>query len=170
MTSLTAWTDMMDQFLNELICTFPEENAMKKYKTAYELVKKSNPRKCIESFMSSTAQYQEQIMSKDESLLTNENIKNGLLKDLNIKTHWNDDLSANTKDAIWQYLQTLHILGTTITMIPQEALSMIETVATDCAANMQNGGQFNPSALSGLFSSLGNMMGASGNGGLLEKN
>jgi hypothetical protein len=83
------------------------------------------------------------------------------LKEINIKKHWTADLSENTKDAIWQYLQTLYILGTTITMIPPEALDMIENVATDCATNIQNGGQLDPSALTGLFSSLGGMLGGS---------
>jgi hypothetical protein len=77
---------------------------------------------------------------------------------------WSDDLSGNTKDAIWQYIQTLYLLGTTITSIPQETLSAIEDVANKCALSMQNGdGTFDEkmlmSGMSGLISSLGGMMG-----------
>ena len=159
MTSLSAWTEMFDNFLNELIETFPEEPAMKKYKTSFELLRKTNPRKCIDAYMTSITPIQQHIMSKDEDFFMKESVE--FLKEINIKKHWTSDLSENTKDAIWQYLQTLYILGTTITMIPPEALDMIENVATDCAANIQNGGQFDPSALTGLFSSLGGMLGES---------
>jgi hypothetical protein len=171
MTSVSAWTEMMDKFLDELISTFPEEKAMKKYKTSYDILRKANPRKCIETYMGTVSPFQEQIMNKDENFFLN-NTSNDFLKDLNITKHWTPDLSTNTKDAIWQYLQTLYILGTTITMIPQEALDMIENVASDCANNIQSGGDLDPSALTGLFSSLGGMMGGGGMGGLgglLEK-
>jgi len=166
MTSVSAWTEMMIQFLDELISTFPEETAMKKYKTAFELVKKSNPRKCVESYMATITPFQEKVMAKDEDFFLDDSNfdTTGFIKDLNIKKHWTPELSSNTKDAIWQYLQTLYILGTTITMIPQEALSMIENVATDCAENMQGSGQIDPTALTGLFNSLGGMLGGAAGG------
>ena len=162
MTSLTAWTEMFDNFLNELIQTFPEEPAMKKYKTSFELLRKTNPRKCLDAYMSAITPFQEHVMSKNEEFFLSNS--NEFLKELNIEKHWTPELSINTKDAIWQFLQTLYILGTTISMIPPEALNMIENVATDCAENIQNGGQIDPSALTGLFSSLGGML-----GGLPEK-
>ena len=88
------------------------------------------------------------------------NFNSSFIKELNIGIYWTDELSQNTKDAVWQYLQTLYILGTTITMIPQETLNSIETIASDCANKMQTeGGGFDPNALNGLFSSLGGMIG-----------
>ena len=49
-------------------------------------------------------------------------------------------MSPNTKDATWQYLQTLYMLGTTITSIPDDTLSMIEgllrSVQTRCKMEM----------------------------------
>jgi hypothetical protein len=167
MTSVSAWNDMMEQFLNELQSTFPEEKAIKKYQTSFDLLRKSNPRKCVDTFMGSASQFQDKIMSKQDDFFIGENSHNfAFIKDLNIKNHWTPQLSEKTKDAIWQYLQTLVILGSTITMIPQETLSSIETIATDCANKMQSAdGSFDPNALSGLFSSIGGMMG----NGLLEK-
>ena len=160
MTSISAWNDMMVQFINELRSTFPEEKSIKKYQTSFDLLKKTNPRKCVEGYMAEVTPVQDKIMSKDESFFLDSNSNTSeLIRDLNIAKYWTSDLSQNTKDAIWQYLQTLYILGTTITMIPQETLNSIEKIATDCADNMQNGGQFDPSALTGLFSSLGGMLG-----------
>jgi len=160
MTSISAWNDMMTQFISELLSTFPEEKSIKKYQTSFDLLRKSNPRKCIEGYMAEVTPVQDKIMSKDESFFLDSNSNTSeLIRDLNIAKYWTPELSQNTKDAIWQYLQTLYILGTTITMIPQETLNSIEKIATDCADNMQNGGQFDPSALTGLFSSLGGMLG-----------
>jgi hypothetical protein len=157
MTSVTAWNDMMEQFLAELHTTFPEEKAIKKYMTSFDILRKSNPRKCIDGYMSEVTKIQEKIMNKDESIFTDFNCE--LIKELNISQYWTKDLSGSTKDAIWQYLQTLFILGTTITMIPQETLNSIESIASECADKMQSGGGFDPSALTGLFSSLGGMLG-----------
>ena len=160
MTSISAWNDMMVQFISELRSTFPEEKSIKKYQTSFELLRKTNPRKCVEGYMAEVTPVQDKIMSKDESFFLDSNSNTSeLIRDLNIAKYWTSDLSQNTKDAIWQYLQTLYILGTTITMIPQETLNSIEKIATDCADNMQNGGQFDPSALTDLFSSLGGMLG-----------
>ena len=160
MTSISAWNDMMTQFINELHSTFPEEKAIKKYQTSFDLLRKSNPRKCVEGYMAEVTPVQDKIMAKDESFfLDPKSIKSELIKELNIAKYWTPELSQNTKEAIWQYLQTLYILGTTITMIPQETLNSIETIASDCADKMQNGGQFDPSALTGLISSLGGMLG-----------
>jgi len=168
MTSVSAWNDMMDKFLNELRETFPEEKAIKKYQTSFDLLRKSNPRKCVEAYMMEAGKVQDKIMNKDESYFLDSSNNSGVISELNISKHWTPELSNNTKEAIWQYLQTLYILGTTITMIPQETLSAIENVATDCANKMQEGGGFDPSALSGLFSSLGGMLGG-GSNDMIEK-
>ena len=60
------------------------------------------------------------------------------LKDVNIQSHW-DTCSENTKNAIWQYVQTLYMLGTTIKSIPAETLSVIENVAKECADKLGSG-------------------------------
>jgi len=154
-----AWNDMMGQFLTELVTTFPEEPAIKKYKTSFELIRKTNPRLAIEGFMRAIRECQDQIMQKDESFFLSTSNQNEFLAELNIAKHWNDSLSTNTKDAIWQYLQTLSILGTTLTALPADALSQIENVAESMAKNIQDGNGINEGALTGLFASLAGMLG-----------
>ena len=159
MTSMGAWNDMMGQFLTELVQTFPEEPAIKKYMTSFELIRKTNPRLAIEGFMKAIKDCQEKIMQKDESFFLSTSNQNEFLRELNIAKHWNDSLSAATKDAIWQYLQTLSILGTTLIALPADALSQIESVAESMAKNIQDGDGINEGALTGLFSSLAGMLG-----------
>ena len=155
MASVTAFNDMMGQFLVELHKTFPEEKGIKKFMTSFDLLKSANPRKCVEAYMSGVSKFATKISQKDETFFT-EDIKNiEFLQDLNIEEYWNEKMSEGTKNAVWQYLQTLYMLGTTITAIPQETLSIIENVAKDCADKIQTGdGQIDEKALMSMFSSM----------------
>ena len=147
---------MMDQFLDELVKTFPEETGLKKYQSTFDLMKKANPRKCVEVFMNSAREFQKQIMAKDEKFFLESSVE--FLDALNIKKWWNDSLSDNTKSAIWQYLQTLMILGTTITSIDADTLGAIEGIAEKMAKGSDgSGGVPDLSALQGLMGALGNM-------------
>ena len=158
MASVSAFTDMMSQFLVELHKVFPQEKGIKKFMAQLELAKTANPRLVVDGFMKGITPYADKISNKDESFLLNEVDNIEYLKDLNLKDNWNDSLSSNTKDAIWQYLQTLYMLGTTITAIPAETLSMIEGIAKDCADKMEtNGGEIDQDA---LMSMMGNMLGS----------
>ena len=77
-------------------------------------------------------------------------------------------MSVGTKNAIWQYLQTLNILGMTITTIPADMLSMVEGAAAKCAESMQGGGgdeKSMMSGMSGLFSSMSGLLGGGGGAG-----
>ena len=155
MASVSAFTDMMSQFLVELHKVFPQEKGIKKFMAQLELAKSANPRLVVDGFMKGITPYADKISNKDESFLLNEVGNIEFLKDLNLKDNWNDSLSSNTKDAIWQYLQTLYMLGTTITAIPAETLSMIEGIAKDCADKMENeGGELDEAALMKTMNSM----------------
>jgi hypothetical protein len=155
MASVSAFNDMMGQFLVELHKTFPNEKGIKKFMTSFDLLKSTNPRKCVEAYMGGVGAYAQKITQKDETFFT-EDIKGiEFLQDLNIEEYWKDKMSDATKGAVWQYLQTLFMLGTTITAIPQETLSVIESVAKDCVDKMQSGdGQIDEKALMSMFSSM----------------
>ena len=167
MTAISAFNDMMEQFISDLARTFPEEKGIKKYHASFDIVRKTNPRKCVEKYMEAIGPYISKITVKDDSFL-NENV--GFLTDINLKTHWTPDLSQNTKDAIWQYLQTLYMLGTTIISIPADTLLMIERIASQCAEQMQGGegSKIDEAALMNSMSSiLGGLGGMGGLAGLL---
>jgi len=155
MASVTAFNDMLSQFLVELHKTFPDEKDIKKMLTSFDVLKSANPRLVVDTFMKGVTPYADKISAKDETFLLNEIETIDFLKDLNIKSYW-DRMSANTKSATWQYLQTLYMLGTTITSIPDDTLKMIENIAKDCADKLQDGdGEFNQDA---LMKMMGNML------------
>jgi len=109
-----------------------------------------------------------QLMEKNESFFKENSDSVPLLSELNIAKIWGDDLSSSTKEAIWKYLQTLYILASTISALPAETLSMIESVAEKCAKQMTEEGITGEEALmknmSGLMSQL---MGSGGLAGLM---
>jgi hypothetical protein len=157
MASVTAFNDMLSQFLVELHKTFPDEKGIKKMLTSFDVLKSTNPRLVVDAFMKGVTPYADKISAKDETFLLNEIETIDFLKDLNIKSYW-ERMTTNTKSATWQYLQTLYMLGTTITSIPDDTLKMIEGIAKDCADKLQDGdGELNQDA---LMKMMGNMLGS----------
>jgi|TARA_B110000967_G_scaffold186871_1_gene208354 hypothetical protein len=156
MASVTAFNDMMGQFLVELHKTFPEEKGIKKMLTSFDLLKTTNPRLVVDGFMSGMTPYAEQLSSRDEKFFMEETKNVDFLKDLDFATLWGI-MSVNTKEATWQYLQTLYMLGTTILSIPAETLTMIESLAKDCADKLENGDQ--EIDQDALMKMIGGMMG-----------
>jgi hypothetical protein len=154
MASVTAFNDMLSQFLVELHKTFPEEKGIKKMTASFEVIKQSNPRLVVDGFMKGVTPYADKISAKDESFLLEEIEKIDFLKDLNIKSYWTR-MSANTQAATWQYLQTLYMLGTTINAIPADTLSQIEQIAKGVADKMQtDGGELDQDALMQMMGSM----------------
>jgi len=157
MASVNAFNDMMGQFLVELHKTFPEEKGIKKMMTSFDVLKSTNPRLVVDAFMKGVSPYADKISSKDETFLLKEIETIDFLKDLNIKSYW-ERMSMNTRNATWQYLQTLYMLGTTITSIPDDTLKMIEGIAKDCADKMEgDGGNLDQDA---IFKMMNSMLGS----------
>ena len=137
MASVSAFNDMMSQFLVELHKTFPEEKGIKKMLTSFDLLKSTNPRLVVDGYMKGVSPYADKISAKDETFLLEEIENIEFLKELDIKRYWTK-MSEGTKGATWQYIQTLYMLGTTITALPADTLSQIENIAKGVANSMQN--------------------------------
>jgi hypothetical protein len=154
MASVSAFNDMMSQFLVELHKTFPEEKGIKKMLTSFDLLKSTNPRLVVDGYMKGVSPYADKISAKDETFLLEEIENIEFLKELDIKRYWTK-MSEGTKGATWQYLQTLYMLGTTITALPADTLSQIENIAKGVANNMQSGdGELDQDALMQMMGSM----------------
>ena len=154
MASVSAFNDMMSQFLVELHKTFPEEKGIKKMLTSFDLLKSTNPRLVVDGYMNGVSPYADKISAKDETFLLEEIENIDFLKELDIKRYWTK-MSEGTKGATWQYLQTLYMLGTTITALPADTLSQIENIAKGVANSMQSGdGELDQDALMQMMGSM----------------
>ena len=161
MSSVQAFISVLEEFLNELKETFPEEKKIEVYFNSFKAMKKVNPRAILDGFMAEAAKHSDLITARNESYFLDSDDE--FLKEINVKRWWTPDLSPATKDAIWSYLNTLFVLGTTISSIPPNLLTTIEGVAEQCASQMEGAdGSMNPdtmgSLLSGMQSMIGNLM------------
>jgi hypothetical protein len=109
----TQFNKMAIEFLSRMEKTYPHESKISLYKIKYEMLQSMNAKKPVEMFMESMLPFGEQILSKnemffqqDEFVGSAENIsgKIGLVK------YW-ENMEQSTKNAIWEYIQGLYILG-----------------------------------------------------------
>ena len=148
MTTAAAFNEMMGQFLGELSTVFPDEKAIQEAK-AQPFTK--------DEFMKAVNPWSTQMMQKDDGFWVEDN---ALAKRLNMHVIWKtDDCTANTKTAIWQYLQSLYMIATTMNMFPPETLAMIEAAAEKCAQNFQGGEGPSEAAMHNM---LAQMLGGAG--------
>ena len=88
MASVTAFNDMMGQFLVELHKTLPEEKGIKKMLTSFDLLKTTNPRLVVDGFMSGVTPYAGHISDKNEQFILKEIENIDFLKELDVKSYW----------------------------------------------------------------------------------
>lgn len=134
-TTIGGFITMMEQFIDELMITFPNETKIKVYKNSFDMLKKTNPRKVLTLFLDAVSPYTQQIMNKDESIMLDDSIP--LNAELNLKGIWESPTTtSNTKDAIWAHLSTLLMFGSTIQNIPTGLMQGIEQLAQQYAEQM----------------------------------
>ena len=157
-STLGTFIMMMEQFISEMISSFPNESKLKVYSNSFDLMKKSNPRKILQLFMDSVSPYTQAIIDRDDSIMMDETIP--LNRELNLKHIWQSPgITPATKDAIWSHMNTLLMFGTTLQNIPSELMSGIEQLASQYSSQMgDSANNIDPNLLmSGLQSMMGNM-------------
>lgn len=154
MTTIKAFNDLMEQFIDELIKTFPEEQKMiKEYQESFEMAKMANDRLPLKTFMQEVSPFASQIMSRDETFFTDHTGGMSFLKETNMKKYW-AELSENTKNAMWQYLHTLYMLATTISSLPADTMSMIESLAQQLESKLSADGVDETALMNNMMSLL----------------
>lgn len=149
MTTVKAFDELMNQFIKELAHAFPDE-PLKTGMSCQEYMKQVSP-------------WSVQMTSRDPSFFCEEN---AFAKNFNLHVIWKrEDCSDVTRGAIWQYISSLYMIATTMTMFPPDTLSMIEAVAENCAKNMkvdQSGKIDEKTLMNGMNSMLSQMMNSGG--------
>lgn len=151
MSSVQAFNSVLEEFLGELETTFPENEMMKTKITSIKKSLHEEPKMVLQSFVKDTNN--QAIVGRDESYIN----ESKFIKELHINEEW-ENVSKNTKDAIWQYLNTLYVLGTTINSIPENMLSTIENIAEQCASQF-NGENMSSDNMGNLLAGMQNMLG-----------
>ena len=158
MSTLEAFNTLMRNFLNELNETFPEFEELKVFAAGYDALVILSPHKPLETFMETMSPHANQIMGRDPALFEHDDLSLGGA--VNLKAMWHStDLSEGTRDAIWQYLTTMYVLGSTIQSMPPEILGTIETVAHDCASKVESGEMNMADIMPALMNSMSSLIG-----------
>lgn len=165
-STVQAFNTMMGKFLGELSELFPEVTKIAIVQEAFAELVSLNARKPMELFTASLAPYQALVMAKDPALF-DQPIE--LPGGLDMSTLWaKRDVDQASRDAMWQYIQMLFMLGTTVQSLPPQLLATIENVAMSCAAQVGSDGNMSFEGLSNLLmGGLGNILGSGGPGLLL---
>ena len=160
MTTLSAFNNMLKEFITELSATFDDIPELELYRIGFDHYTKIDPSKPLNLFMNALSPYGELIMAKDDTLFQKE-IDLGM--NVKLDSLWNsNDVSENTRSAIWNYVSTLFLLGTTIRAMPPEILNNVESIAKDCADKVQSGEMDLASMMPKLMQSMSGLMGSMG--------
>ena len=117
MSTLSAFTNQLQNLINNLSKMYPNDPDIIFSKTTVGFIKRTNPRKLSEIFNKYVKQYESQIMSKDEEFLMNNNFtEDDNIEIINQKIDYAESIIANlrkywssmdddSKENIWKYLQ-----------------------------------------------------------------
>lgn len=171
MSTVQAFNELMKNFLAELGATFPEQKSIQLYVAGFDTLVSANSRKPVELFMAALGPHADMVMARNPSLFDQPIDLGG---SLDLKEIWSqEDLSDTSRDALWQYIHTLFLLGSTIQHMPADMLQSIEAVAKDCASKIESGQQMDMSTMAAaMMQSMSTMMGrdeGAGNGRITGK-
>ena len=117
----------VDDFFQELIDIFPEETKIRVQYSLFQTLISANAKQPCIKFMNGSVKYLEKIAMRDETFFKSDD-KPGIFKSINIENLWTDDLSINTKNAIWNYIQSFFTIGIKVIEMPSETHSIIQYI------------------------------------------
>ena len=129
------------EFVKELSEVFPENTVLTECVKNFDTIVSENPKKPMDFLMDVVGDNAEAINSKDDAIFDDITIPGMAIKEMWTST------SDNTKEAIWQYLSTLHMLASTLGNTSGELMSGIEDMAMEFANKMATGNMDVPTML-----------------------
>tara|TARA_Y100000741_G_C18262025_1_gene560824 strand:- start:345 stop:830 length:486 start_codon:yes stop_codon:yes gene_type:complete len=113
---IIKFNDLFEEFLEKIITAFPNDK-LKTYRRGFLLLKTTSPTIPVNLFMAGCINFKKEIIARDDVFfLKNNNIQEkakmfgNFTDDCGLDTYWNE-LSKTTKKAVWDYIQSLFVLG-----------------------------------------------------------
>tara|TARA_Y100001970_G_C14228241_1_gene856983 strand:+ start:2293 stop:2784 length:492 start_codon:yes stop_codon:yes gene_type:complete len=114
---IDKFNGLMSEFIDKLVNQFNDSDKLKNYRKAFLVFKMTSPKVPVNLFMAGTINYKEHIKKRDENFfLTDVSFDNlskqlgNFTNDIGLVYHWSN-ISPKTKTAIWDYIQSLYVLG-----------------------------------------------------------
>ena len=117
----------VDEFLNELIEIFPENNAIKVQYELFQTLIKLNAKRPVTTFMTKITPYLEKIALRDDCIFTEDDAPE-IISRVRLEKEVLEVLSKNTKDAIWKYIVSFLSIGINIIEMPEETHPIINYI------------------------------------------
>ena len=116
-TTIEEFNKVLDEFINKMMVQFPQEPKLKTYYSAYKVTKMYDKSMPIKIFMGGCLQFKEQIRTRDTEFFER---RKGFVNKITVASSFSDDiglvnywhsLSESSRNAIWDYIQTLFVMG-----------------------------------------------------------
>lgn len=150
--AVAAWNQYCLEFLHKLTETFPECPELFVAINAAEAKMEEDDMSVLSDFVDELDPYSAHIGNKDEEFFLSTDID--FLNRLNIVQFWTPDLEEETKETIWQYLQTMLVMAKTIKKVPTRMLRLIEQFASKVQAETPDG-NFDPESFDMMTLGMG---------------
>lgn len=113
---ISKFNNLLEEFLEKIIDAFPNDK-LKTYRRGFLLIKAVSPSVPVNLFMAGCVQYKKEIVSrndnfflKDDKIKEKVNMFGNFSDDCGLDSYW-DVLTVSTKKAVWDYVQSLFVLG-----------------------------------------------------------
>lgn len=137
MSTIDAFNTTLKNFLQELVDVFPDEPGVAKIQlfiSGFDLYVAGNKRAAMDAFLEKLAPHADAITAKDSKMFKKLELPGGI----SLKELWKK-ASEGTREATWQYLQMLFLLGSTAAAVPADMLNAIEGMAAEYAGKVKSG-------------------------------
>ena len=112
-TNVDKFNTLFNEFIDKIINKYPNAS-ISEYKKAFTLLKIASPSTPANLFMAGCIDYKDEIKNRDEEFFINSNTVldkiNSFSIEIGINEYWKE-LTDTTKTAIWDYIQSLFLLG-----------------------------------------------------------
>tara|TARA_B100000686_G_C16218128_1_gene678796 strand:+ start:31 stop:507 length:477 start_codon:yes stop_codon:yes gene_type:complete len=112
-TNVDKFNTLFNEFIDKIINKYPNAS-ISEYKKAFTLLKIASPSTPANLFMAGCIDYKDEIKNRDEEFFINSNTVldkiNSFSIEIGINKYWKE-LTDTTKTAIWDYIQSLFLLG-----------------------------------------------------------
>ena len=110
---LQSFNTVANEFIDKMITAYPYESKLRIYKNAYLVTKKYNNKKPLELFMSIILPYGEEILRRNEHFFKQDDLVDKaqtFTGQTGLCDYW-DQMTPENKSHVWEYIQTLYVLG-----------------------------------------------------------
>jgi hypothetical protein len=138
--AVNSFNGVMYEFLKQLVELLPEEGGVKTAFDAFQIMANDpsgdERKKPAVLFMTKAAQYQDLIQGRNDKFITQVAKTIPFFQGMNIDKHWKN-FDNDQKDAMWEFLNMMLMLGTTVLSVPAHMQQAVENLATSMMQNPQ---------------------------------